>query len=289
MKYRLVEMLRCPAHPDLMLRVTGTHLAELFPYGGDVQVPVCRAGCGLLGNWFKDIPESLPTHHRFDCRKCLGTEIETATLRCPDCDWSVQVIDGVLQTYITNGEPEIRAEEPLNRKVGPPIEKHLSLQSGEIVLVLAPIPDSMEKKWCNLGVERLRVEVNPEVLHSGRAIACANGQGLSHYLGGPFDTSILRANSLDAIVMPVPTDRVADFTDTLSRLPELLKPSGRAILTYARDPENRKSSKGRHELIMVKLPKSYNHLESHLIEANGTDLLLIKHPTPENGNGKSPA
>jgi len=197
------------------------------------------------------------------------------------------VTDGVLSSWIANDQPSTATEIPLDKKVGPPIEKSLSLQSGEIVLILATLPDTMVQKWCNIGIERLRVEVDPDILHSGRALACANGQGLSHYLGGPLDTAILRSNSFDAVVMPVPTDRVADFDDALFRLPDLLKPSGRAVLTYSRDPDNKKSPQGRHELMMVKLPESFSHLKSRLIEANNTDLLLIEHPPPENGNDKT--
>ncbi len=281
MKYRLVELLRCPEHPNTMLRVTGARLSEVFPYSGELSQPVCRSGCGWLGNWFTDIPETLPPHHRFDCRRCMDTEIETAELRCPECGWSLKVVDGVLQgcgSDTCSFEPDV----PFNRRAGMLIDKQIALQPGELALVLAPLPGAMLERWSGRGIERLQVELSSEVMLSGRARSCANGQGLVHYLGGPVDLSILRPREFDALILPVPSTRLAGYPEALALIPPLLRQSGRAVLAFGHDSHG--SPRMSPEAVREELPDSFDDLDVTVHRSPGVDLVFARRPEPENGN-----
>src|SRR3970040_956817 len=98
MKFRLIEFLRCPDHPESMLRVRHAQLSDVFPCSNDISSPVCRSGCGLYGNWFADIPGDLPSGYFLDCKRCLSTEIEAGSIVCPDCDFRVDIEEGVLKS-----------------------------------------------------------------------------------------------------------------------------------------------------------------------------------------------
>jgi len=282
MKYRIVELLRCPDHPERMLRVTDAYLSEIFPYSGELSMPVCRKGCGYLGNWFTDIPESLPRTHRIDCRRCMGTEIESAVLMCPECGWSLNVADGVLQAC-GDFECTFADEYALDNKTAGPIEKHLDLHHQQLALVLAPLPDSVVSKWGHEQVERIQVELSSEVMLSGRAKCCANGDEMVHYLGGPLDISILRPAEYDALIATIPTERIARWPEWFGQVPSLLRKSGRAVLVYPRTPDSPKNPAERKKKIREELPEGFNDLELKFADAPGADLLLVEHPEPENG------
>jgi len=284
MKYRLVELLRCPAHPRAMLRVTGARVSEVFPYSGQLQVPVCRTGCGYLANWFIEIPATLPISHRLDCRRCMGTEIETAELTCPECQWSLKVVDGVIRA--SGGcEKEPEEEAPLPQGIGGPIDRYLDPQPGEVALILASLPESTLAKWSSRGVERLQVELNPEVMVAGRARCCANGQGMVHYIGGPLDISIFRPGEFDALVVQVPSERVSAFDQALEQIPALLRPSGKAVLVYPHEAAGSHGADDRRERLIRDLPKAFDGLTTRVARATGIDLVMVEHPEPENGNG----
>jgi hypothetical protein len=282
MKYRIVELLRCPDHPERMLRVTDAYLSEIFPFSGDLSLPVCRRGCGYLGNWFADIPESLPRTHRIDCRRCMGTEIESAVLTCPVCGWSLIAADGVLQAC-GDTQCTFADEYALSNRMAGPIEKHLDLHQQQLALVLAPLPDSTVRKWSHEQVERLQVELSSEVMLSGRAKCCANGDGMVHYLGGPLDISILRPEEYDALVATIPTERIAGWPEWFAQVPSLLRKSGRAVLVYPSTPESPRGVVERHNKIRQELPEGFNDLVLKFTEVPGADLLLVEHPEPENG------
>ncbi len=281
----MLELLRCPSHPEAMLRVKGAHISDVFPYSGELQTPVCRSGCGFLGNWFADIPESLPRPHGMDCRRCLGIEIEKATLACPECDWSREVDDGVLKARVkSNGNSDSETTSPPGKTCAA-IEKHLITQPSDLILDFTPMPDYITSKWCSNRIERLQVELNSEILLSGRAKSCATGQGMTHYLEGPLDISILRPGIFDSLIMPVPSDRIADFNENLPMVPGLLRPSGLAILIFPRERSHPRSADARLHKNLEKLPDEFRELRIRLIAAPGNDLLLVEYPEPENGNG----
>lgn len=283
MKYRLVELLKCPSHPDLMLRVVRAHISDVFPCSGEYSVPICRSGCGYLSNWFTDIPESLPPSHRFDCRRCMGTEIDSAILTCPECRWFLKIEDGVIQTSLKTGSGEVSTEPEFNRKVSSRLEKTLQLKLGDIIFSLISLPDSLNDSWGSMGVERLQVELSNELLAAGRAKSCADGQGMVHFLGGPLDLAILRPGSLDGIVIQIPTERIADYPDSLGSIPDLLRPSGRAILIVEKSHGEAKSRSQRLEEFKVELPASFSDLTLELVASYGFSLFVAKHPEPENG------
>jgi len=284
MKYRIVELLRCPEHVHAMLRVTDANLSEVFPFSGELSIPLCRSGCGLLGNWLADVPDSLPRIHRLDCRRCLGTEIESGFLECPECGWCLAVVDGVIQAC---GELEcsFAAEPTLSSRAGKPIQRHLDLHRQELALILAPLPGSVIQKWSREGVERLQVELSAEVMLSGRARCCANGEGMVHYLGGPLEISILRPGEFDAIVAMVPTERIMDSPGWMAGIPELLRPSGRAVLIYPRDLHSPRASADRLKSIRNELPETFSDLILRIAPIPGADLILAGFPEPENGFG----
>lgn len=284
MKYRLVELLRCPTHPDAMLRVTEASLSDVFPYSGDLQIPVCRSGCAYLGNRFDEVPESLPRQHRFDCRRCLGTEIEKARLTCPECSWSLRVEDGVLHAGAGTSDANLLGEPQIHQRVGSLIEKHLSVEPGGIALILAPLPEALLGKWCSKGIERLHVEVDPEVLQSGRAMSCANGQGMAHFVGGPLDISVLREGMLDGLVMTVPCNRISGFDESFGKAAALLRHSGKAILLYPRYAISPRFARSRFDKYVESLPRAFRDLTVRMIGSQGVDLLLLSHPEPPNGN-----
>ena len=280
MKYRLVELLKCPSDPDEFLRVAEAQVSEVFPYSGDLRPPVCRAGCGLLGNWFADIPEALPVTHRFDCRRCLGMEIETARIVCPGCGWSLEVSDGVLRPPTASPAGDPMPEGSLPQKIGTLTERLLDLKIGDLALVLAPLPASTLERWgCN-GIERLHVELDPETLMAHRARSCANGQGLVHHLAGPMDAAVFRSGRFDAVISLVPPDRLAASQEALGLIPSLLRPAGRILLLFPRQRGLGGSGKARLDRHHQTLPESYHGFHSRLVSGPQADLVLLSRPKP---------
>jgi hypothetical protein len=265
-----------------MLRVTDASLSDIFPFSGDIRIPACRSGCGMLGNWFSQIPETLPPHHRFDCRRCFGTEIESGFLTCPECDWKIQIRDGVLEAG--DGNPGARAGQDLNAKVTAAVEKFLDLQPGEIALILAELPESSLNKWCDKNVERLQVEISEEELLSERAISCANGLGMAHFISGPLNLSVIRPDMLDAIILSMSSELIAGGKESLGHIPAMLRPSGRALLIYTRDREKINGA-NRLDKYLSGLPEQFRGLDAQLEETAGYDLVIFRHPEIKNGDG----
>ncbi len=276
-KYRLIELLRCPEHPQEILRVTSAHVSEVFPCAFDIQAPICRSGCGLMGNWFSDIPQNLPSSHRLDCRRCFGMEIETAELTCPECGWSLEVEGGVLGPNGTKGPGSSEPETELPTKVGLRAEKLLDLHTGDLTLLLASMPEAVFERWGGQGIERLHVEMHPETLAAHRARACAHGQGLAYYLAGPMDISVFRPGQFDSVITMFPTDKLASIEDTLENLPALMRPSGRILMIF---DKKRKGSSTSAKEFLESHPEafgSYRHkVESH----RDFDLLLLEPSEP---------
>lgn len=288
MKYRLVELLRCPSHPDELLRVMGAQVSEVFPYSGEVYPPVCRAGCGLLGNWFDDIPEQLPATHRFDCRRCLGVEIEAARIVCPQCGRALVVSNGVLQPAEVASTENVAQAGTVSPRTAGLIDRLLGLKVGELALVLAPLPPSTLERWGSSGVERLQVELDAETVYAARARSCANGQGLAHHLAGPVDAEALRPGQYDAIVSPVPPDRFSRFAEALGLLPSLLRPSGRALLMFPRLRGERGSGAVRLDRHRESLPESFQGFDARLAVGSHVDMLLMNRPGPSGSTVKAP-
>lgn len=277
MKYRLIELLRCPDHPDAMLRVTSAHVSEIFPCAGNVRTPFCRSGCGLMSNWFADIPQNLPQAHRLDCRRCLGMEIETAALTCPECGSELKVKDGVLTGHTGAESCESDPAPGYPVAIGKLVDKLLNLQPGDITVVLAPLPEETEKTWGESGIERLHIETHTETLLANRARSCANGEGMVHYLGGPLDIDVLRPGQFDAILAAIPTVCFANLPESLDSVPALLRPSGRMLLFFQKE-KNR--SRAGPEKYLARLPEVFRKFERRLESTREIDLLLLTPPIP---------
>jgi len=283
MKYRVIELLKCPKHPESMLRIKNAQLSDVFPFAGKLQVPVCRSGCGFLGNWFADIPESLPPQHRLDCRRCLGTEIETGVLTCPDCDWGFEIKEGILSAEGEKVAVDGISDLSVRKKVGFQIENLLSLEPGEIILELETLPESLTETWCASGVEQIQVEVDSKSVQDCRARSCTRGLGTIYHFNGPLRLDVFREEILDAVVMANPTGRLQDFDNSLADMLGLLRPSGQALLVYRRDKRGRGSLEQRHDAILDQLPDEFRKFRTSLIDAHGLYFLHIEHPEPENG------
>jgi hypothetical protein len=278
LKYRLIELLQCPEHPEAMFRVISARISEIFPCAVELHTPYCRAGCGLLGNWFTEIPQNLPQSHRIDCRRCLGMEIETATLSCPVCDAGIRVESGVLLGQDNGGQAgPVEALEKLPAKTGAIIERLLDLQPADMAVILAPVPDETDRKWSESGVERLFVETDHEALFSHRARTCANGEGFTHYLAGPIDISLVRPGQYDAIIALIPTDRWKDSPGSLESMPSLLRPSGRMLLLFEKDRGNHRHDPGGH---VETLPASFHGYDRTAESTREHDLVLLTPPRP---------
>jgi len=274
MKHRLVELLGCPSHPNQMLRVVRACLSEVFPYSGELRIPQCRSACGLLGNWFDEIPMVLPAANRLNCRRCIGTEIESACLVCPECDFALEVCEGVLMPTEPAPADAQQVERHLAYKAAKAIAEFLELSSGDLVLVLAPLPETMLDHLGCSGVEQVRVELRPETVISHRARSCANGHGLAHYIAGPLDSGILRSGQFDAVVLAIPSAHLIDKPECLERVPDLLRPAGRMVLVM--EPEAGKLTKServKHHL--ANLPASFQRFEPRLSRIAGNDLLML--------------
>jgi hypothetical protein len=272
MKYRLVELLRCPTHSNNLLRVTHSNLSEVFPFSGELRLPFCRTGCGLLGNWFSEIPCDLPTMNRFNCRRCLGTEIEKARLQCPQCDFAIDVSNGVIMPGISMEKPPL--EERLHIKTANIAMKLLDLKSGDLALTIAPFPESVvEKEGCN-GVERVQVELQLETVISRRARSCANGHGLVHFIEGPLNTDILRYGQFDAVAIALPSPRLSDRAENILDLVGLLRPSGKMLLIYNRGESRSKA--GRLEEYLKNLPLIFRSYKAGITPSGLVDLVLLE-------------
>jgi hypothetical protein len=262
------------------------HLSEMFPYSGDLRNPYCRSGCGLLGNWFADIPAQLPAANRLKCRQCLGIEIEAAQLICPQCSWSMLVEDGVLIPETRNAVEERPEEEHLLNDTGQAIGRLLNLNNGDLVLVLAPLSQTVLEQWGCSGIEVVRVELQPQAIVSHRAKSCADGHGVVHYIAGPIKIEILRPGEFDAIVVSMPSDDLADTPANLACLPGLLHLSGRMVLIYHRIGPRMPPLK-RTRLYLENLPDSFAGFKVSLTRSGNLDLLLFE-PPDENGTAHGP-
>jgi hypothetical protein len=274
MKYRLTELLQCPSHPHHLLRVTQTRLSEMFPLSEDIRNPYCRTGCGLLGNWFSEIPSGLPPANRLKCRQCLGMEIEEASLGCLECGWSMNIKDGVLIPGTVVSKSDGAEEEHIPAEAGKIIGRQTNLKSGDLVLVLASMPLAILDRWACTGVEQVRIETQPETIVSHRAKSCAEGHGVVHYITGPINCDIIRPGQFDAIVVSYPSSDLVDSKENLALLPELLRPSGRILMAIKRTGP-RLSVKNRIRKYLEDLPGSFRRFTTRLASKGNLDLLLL--------------
>jgi len=279
MKYRLVELLACPEHPDELLRVMGATISEMFPCSDDFQIPLCSIGCGYLGNWFIDIPASLPEHHRLDCRRCLGNEIESATLDCPICGRVLEIADGVLLS--PDPEPSDDFElPPINQKIFNIIEKKISLKPGELVLGLAGIPDSVIEKWCSLGIESLLIENDLSRIIAKHARTCTSGAALTHLINGPVDPGILRDEMFDVLVMTIPITTLSGTPGSIEIIPPLLRKSGRAVVLFPRAASRLKSDEDRKWMYEASIPEGFAGYTRSLFHVGDYDVMILKPGRP---------
>lgn len=281
MKYRLIELLQCPSHPEQMLRVLNPHVSDIFPCAGDYLFPICRMGCGYLSNWFRDIPESLPLEHRFDCRRCMGMEIESAVISCPECGWSLEIQDGVLHSPHVDELAEYQYDHIDIRKTSSTLDKFLKPRPADLVLSLVSLPENLSQKWASEYVERLQVELSDDVLAVSRARSCTDASTLAHFIRGPLDLSIIRKEYLSSLILSAPTDFIADYEVAVQFLPGLMKPSGKIVMILDEMLGNSDLKKAGLEQIKSQLPEPFNGLSMKLINAGGFRLLLIEHPKPE--------
>jgi uncharacterized protein YbaR (Trm112 family) len=277
MKYRLIELLKCPEHPELMPRAVSVRLSDVFPYSGDIEFPFCKTGCGLLGNWFSEIPVNLPAANRMNCRRCFGTEIEMATIECPGCGRNLRVEDGVLVGTEKQGA-ETQAEIALPLKTQRMIDKLLNPVSGDVILLLAPISNSVLRHWADEDIERVHVEPTSESMLTCRARSCADGEGLQHYIAGPLDLKHLRPKMFDCVVMTIPSHSIQEPSKALDLVPGILRQSGRALLIFTEPvPKLKRSELVKHLLGL--LPDSFREFEAVAAQSpSGYLLLLQPHP-----------
>jgi hypothetical protein len=247
------------------------------------MTPYCRTGCGLLGNWFSDVPPQLPVANRLKCRQCLGIEIEEAQVVCPECGWTIAVENGVLMPESSKVALDSREEEHLPIVTGRTISRLLGLGEGDLVLILAPLPLTVLEKWECSGVEQVRVELQPEAIVSHRAKSCAESRGVAHYIAGPIEASILRPGEFEAIVATVPCADLADTPGNLDLLPTLLRPSGQMILIFQRTGP-RMPLERRIKSYRDTLPESFSGFNISLTRAGHLDLLHLSHPEYEGNN-----
>ncbi|HDS30945.1 MAG TPA: hypothetical protein ENN67_07885 [Firmicutes bacterium] len=224
-----------------MLRVVSPYISEIFPCATEIQSPYCRAGCGLMGNWFTEIPQTLPAGHRIDCRRCLGMEIDSARLECPECGTIIKIESGVLMSGNDTGNDETATRKnSMHLKTGNLVAKILNLQPSEIALILTAIPHETDSALSGNGVERVFIDTVRGRLFSHRAKACAMGEGFAHYLAGPFNCDFLRPAQYDAIVSTVPTDSCDGGDKICDQIPLWLRPSGRILLMYPKSNTDRR-------------------------------------------------
>jgi len=283
MKYRIVELLKCPDHPESMLRITGVQVSDVFPYPGTLPSPVCRSGCGFLGNWFTEIPDSLPPHHRLDCRRCLGIDIEQGELVCPKCDWRLSITDGILNTGDGGLCVPFKPEVGLKKRAAAQVDKLLSPQRGELVLEFETLPETLVESWCSSGIEQIQVRCNEESIQDSRARSCARGFCTIYQFNGPLRLEFLRREILDAVIVRVPTLDILDFDTSIGNLLSRLKPSGHALLIYKRGKSDRGNLSDRHESILENLPDVFRKFRTSLTEAYGFYFLHVEQPEPVEG------
>ncbi|MCX6647622.1 MAG: hypothetical protein NTY09_14865, partial [bacterium] len=239
--------------------------------------------CGYLSNWFIDIPASLPSPHRFDCRRCMGMEIDSATIKCPVCGWSLDVVDGVLQPEQLEIQEEFQKEPVDIRPAALKIDKFLALQPGEIILNFLTAPDSLTDKWGSENVERLQVELSEEMLAENRAKSCAEARGTVHYLRGPLDLAFLRPESMDAIIVEIQTDHIENHRNEIQILLKLLRLSGKAVLVLSDIDGNSKMKDNLLGKVKSEFRDSFGDLSVKLVHVRQLNMLFIEHPKPESG------
>lgn len=273
MKFRIAELLKCPNHPGLLPRIIKASLSEVFPYSSELRLPFCRSGCGLLGNWFEEISPDLPSANRLNCRRCLGTEIESGEVRCSEDDWNLEIENGILKySAQTNQIPD---EARISPKLGNAISRFLSLNSGDLILVAASIPeDIMDQAGCR-NIERVQIEIQPEKLVSKRARSCTNGFGIAHYIAGPTDLRIFREEQFDGVIISTTSKRLVPESINPAQILGLLRPSGKAVLLFEQRINGDSSNELHKEFLSPDVLKAGN-FKSFIEHSSAYDALFIE-------------
>jgi hypothetical protein len=211
----------------------------------------------------------------------MGMEIETALVQCPACDWSLEVIDGVLQSPLSQKSQELPETHTDIGKTSSLLKKLLRLVPGEIVITFNPIPDNLADRWGMMKVERLMVDLSGANLAANRAISCAEAKDMVHFLSGPIDLSYLRPGCMDAVVLEFPSACIADFASSFQSVPSLLKPSGRMVIILRDRDVIRDYGELSLDHALDLVPKSFQDLKIELISSKGLKFLFVEHPKPE--------
>ncbi|HEX9744101.1 MAG TPA: Trm112 family protein [bacterium] len=283
MKYRLVEFLQCPDHPEYMLQVRNAELSDVFPCSNSLGSPACRKGCGMYGNWLSEISPYLPVEYLPNCRRCMRVEIEKGELVCPECGWEIRIRDGVLKaTADVTGHTKGNA---LNSSEGKAIERILDLHQGETALSFIDLPQRTLETWAASKIERVQVENNQEKLAQDRAASCADSNSLVHYLEGPFNPAIFRAGLFDALVAKVKCESISNSDEAYMRIPELTRMSGRILLIFDCDKASKPVKEESVEEYRGMLPAGFSGLEMSLHRSRSMTMLLLTNPDPYAGSG----
>ena len=256
MKFRLLEYLTCPDHPDEFLQLRTGHIAKLFDHESDVSSPACQAYCGLAQGKFEDIPEYVIP----DCKECMGLEIEWGTLRCPECGGFYSMYDGipVLSKFFKEGTlpdyeklavqfdfgksryAEFKRTGPVgawaDRREANLLKENIDLEAVESALFLGCASLEVLDLFCGVGVEMIHAGDDPHELLRLRERDILCPRRFAYFTVPSGDLKGFRSESFDLVLTSYrlygPKKNEWPKLDQLARL---LRRSGSVAIILYRD------------------------------------------------------